>query len=90
MPTNKFPLTPKQFAVYQVKVQGALNPNWIQHFQGITIDFDGKTTTLNGITADQAGLRGFLCYLWDFNLTILSVFLIDPGAAEHGCLPERK
>ena len=90
MPVNKFPLTPDQFAVYQVKIQGALDPNWIRQYQGITIDFDGETTTLSGITADQSSLRGLLCYLWDFNLSILSVTLIDSEGVETGCLPERK
>ena len=87
MTASKPLVTPNQFAIYQVKVQGKLDQNWMQSFQGITADFDGEVTTLNDIVADQSALRGLLCCLWDFNLTLLSVVRIHPdeNLSEIGC-----
>lgn len=77
MPVRELPVSPNRFNVYQVKVRGKLDRGWVQNFQGITTDFDGETTTLNGIPADQSSIRGLLCYLWDFNVTVLSVILVS-------------
>ena len=79
MTTRKLPMTPDHFATYQVTVQGRLAPDWTRYYQGISSVFDGEVTTLSGIRADQSALRGLLCYLWDFNLTVLSVSLVYPG-----------
>ncbi len=83
MITRKQPLTPNLPARYQVKVQGRLDSDWIQRFQGIAAESDGEVTTLNNIVADQSALRGLLCYIWDFNLIILSVILVYPGGEEN-------
>ena len=85
-------LTPNRPASYEVKVQGNLDPTWMQYFQGITAGFDGEVTTLTGIVADQSTLRGLLCYLWDFNLIVLSVVLvrIQENQLRIGCSKERE
>jgi hypothetical protein len=70
--------------MYQVEVQGKLDPDWMHEFQGITTEFDGETTTLKAIVADQSALRGLLCYLWDFNLTILSVVRVHSEGNSSG------
>ncbi len=77
--------------MYQVKVKGRLDQNWMHYFQDISTDFDGEITTLNGRFADQSALRGLLCYIWDSNLTILSVVRLwthengsEPHCAEEG------
>ena len=92
MTTRKLPLTPDHFATYQVIVQGRLAPDWTRYYQGITSNFDGEITTLTGIRADQSALRGLLCYLWDFNLTVLSVALAYPGEnhLDANCQNERE
>lgn len=62
-----------QAAAYQITVRGRIDPEWVQSFQGRVLKFDGESTLLSSPAADQAALRGLLCCLWDFNVTILSV-----------------
>jgi hypothetical protein len=78
MKASKPRRTPDRSARVEVKVQGKLDPHWIQNFQGITTHFDGEVTTLTGNLADQSALRGLLCALWDFNLAVLSVITLEP------------
>lgn len=63
--------------VYQITVQGALDPEWAMWLHGLTLtsaEVDGQSvTTLSGPVADQAALRGILNQLWDLNLTVISV-----------------
>ena len=68
--------------IYQIVVQGNLDPSWSDWFSGMTIAFtvgsDGTlTTTLTGTVADQAALRGILSKLWDLNLALLSVGQVE-------------
>lgn len=68
---------------YQVKVQGHIDPSWSDWFNGLQISFatgpdGGPLTSLTGPVADQAALRGILNHLWDLNLTILCVILLEP------------
>ena len=68
--------------IYQIIVQGCLDPSWSDWFSGMVITNDtGKdaqlTTTLNGNMEDQSTLRGILNQLWDLNLTILSVNRVE-------------
>ncbi|MBE9507668.1 MAG: hypothetical protein IMY86_06415 [Chloroflexi bacterium] len=58
---------------YQIQVQGKLDEDWSDWFRGMTVAFEGGTTTLTGPVADQAALRGILTRIWDLNLTVLSV-----------------
>lgn len=60
-------------SIYYIQVQGNLDPDWVAWFDGMTRSFDGDVTTLTGLVADQAALRGLLCKLWDLNLTLISV-----------------
>ncbi len=86
------PFTQNQQVMYQIKVQGRLDQTRLQNFQGMTADFDGRVTTINGALADQSALRGLLCYLWDFNLKILSVALVEheENQPDASFLEERK
>jgi len=63
--------------VYQITVQGTLDPEWATWLHDLTItsaEVDGQPiTTLRGPVADQAALRGILNKLWDLNLTVISV-----------------
>jgi hypothetical protein len=71
----------RQRAIYEIQVQGALDPGWKQWFDelAVTTSSSGKqpVTTLLGPVADQAALRGIVCKLWDLNLTLLSVHRFD-------------
>ena len=69
-------------AIYEIQVRGELDQGWEQWFNGLTLAqaFNREhvpTTTLTGPVADQAALRGFLCKLWDLNLTLISVRRIE-------------
>ncbi len=61
---------------YQIKVQGQLDHDWSDSFSGMAISLQGDKTTLTGLVADQAALRGVLNRMWDLNLTLISVFAI--------------
>ena len=68
--------------IYQIIVQGCLEPSWSDWFDGMEITNEtGKDaqliTTLNGNMEDQSTLRGILNQLWDLNLTILSVNRVE-------------
>jgi hypothetical protein len=72
-------------AHYEIRVRGRLDQNFIQlgWLDRVTMTFEPESegfgiTTLAG-NFDQAALRGLLSYLWDMNLTVLSV---DAGDAE--------
>jgi len=75
----------RQRAIYEIQVQGELDPGWKEWFDelAVTTGYAGArrpTTTLLGPVADQAALRGMLCKLWDLNLTLISVRRVD---ADH-------
>ena len=63
---------------YQIQVQGTISQRWASWFEGMTITTDrALITTLTGVVADQAALRGILAKLWDLNLTLRSVARIE-------------
>jgi len=75
-------------AVYEIQVQGELDPGWQQWFNGLDVaptcgSERTPTTTLIGPVADQAALRGMLCKLWDLNLTLISVRRIEADGKEE-------
>jgi hypothetical protein len=58
---------------YRIRVYGRLDEAWSEWFDGLTITYGPSTTTLTGVVADQAALRGVLHRLWDLNLVLHSV-----------------
>lgn len=79
--------------VYQITIQGALDPEWAAWLHGLTLtsaEVDGQpVTTLSGPVADQAALRGILNKLWDLNLTLISIERDLPSSPGTLC-PDRK
>ena len=74
-------------AAYQIRVQGWITERWASWFDGMTIvrewqDDGAPVTTLSGVLADQAALRGTLNQIWDLNLVLLSVVPVDVGPVE--------
>lgn len=61
--------------VYQITIEGNLDPNWSTWFNRMEVSYrDGdRITILTGPVADQAELRGILNKIWDLNKTIISV-----------------
>ena len=58
---------------YQIEVQGCLDKEWGDWFNGVQIEHGRGTTVLTAGMIDQPQLRGILCKLWDLNLTVISV-----------------
>ena len=60
--------------VYQIKVEGALDREWSEWFDGFTVASKaGGETLLTGAVADQAALYGLLNKTRDLGLPLLSV-----------------
>lgn len=61
-------------ARYQIRVQGHLDQQWSDWFNGLTIVHDAPDETmLTGPVADQAALFGLLTRIRDLGLTLLAV-----------------
>lgn len=65
---------------YEVRLQGHLDPRWAARLDvpTLTHECDG-TTTLGGVTDDQAALHGLLQRVRDLGLAIISVIPVDPA-----------
>ncbi len=65
---------PNPPAVYQIRIKGHLNEQWVDWFEGmnITLEEDGNTL-LTGPVIDQAALHGLLRKVRDAGMTLLSV-----------------
>ena len=59
-----------------IKVQGHLNENWKDWFEGLEISYEGSNTILTGNLKDEAHMHGVLNRIMDLNLIIISV---NPG-----------
>jgi hypothetical protein len=75
--------------VYRIQVRGKLDARWADWFDGMAISTevgeDGlPLTTLVGPVEDQSQLRGVLTRIWNLNLTLVSVTLLDQGASAQG------
>jgi hypothetical protein len=63
---------------YRIKVKGTLGHRTMDWFGDLTITLlQNGETMLVGQFTDQSALRGFLDQLWDLNLTVLSVEVVD-------------
>lgn len=75
-------------AVYEIRVQGELDPSWQQWFSDLAVTLtrtseQSPVTILTGPVVDQSALRGMLCKLWDLNLTLISVRRIEPDSRKE-------
>ncbi len=64
-------------ATYQIRVEGLLDREWADWFDGLTIAHEGNDTLLTGKVADQAALQGAINKLWDLGLTLVSLQRLD-------------
>ena len=59
---------------YEIRVQGNLDEQWSDWFDGLSVTEAGDGETLiKGEVADQAALRGILEKIWNLNLVLVSV-----------------
>ena len=71
-------IPPRMSRYYQITVEGKIDANWSDWLDGMQFvswqESDGRhMTTLSGVLADQAALRGLLIRLWDLNLILCSL-----------------
>jgi hypothetical protein len=60
--------------LYEIRVQGRLEPRWAAWFQGFALDDEpGGITVISGTVIDQAALHGLLQSLRDLGLPLISV-----------------
>lgn len=65
---------------YEVRLRGHLDPRWAARLDVPTLTHEGDgTTTLRGVTEDQAALHGLLQRVRDLGLTLISVIRVDPA-----------
>lgn len=67
---------------YKIKIRGQLKEKWADWLDGqmVKIDSPGdgcSDATIYLVVPDQAALRGALNKIWDLNLTLLAVDLMD-------------
>ena len=63
---------------FQITVEGKIDASWSDWLGSMQLvswqESDGRhMTTLSGVLADQAALRGLLIRLWDLNLILRSL-----------------
>jgi hypothetical protein len=69
-----------QAEVYQILIRGQLDPQWSSWFEDLSVvQVEGEhgITCLAGPVRDQVALRGILNKLWDLNLELVSVQLME-------------
>jgi hypothetical protein len=81
-----------QNTYYRIEVQGSLDAGWANWLNETVIYIEQKTgATMNTSfiveVPDQAALRGLLGRLWNLNLTLISLQLLD--ADTIASLPEK-
>jgi len=70
---------PRQPIVYQIRMEGHLDTQWVDWFSGlfITLEENGDTL-LTGPIVDQAALFGLVKKIRDLGLPLVSLNRVDP------------
>ena len=67
---------------YEIRVEGHLEPGWLDWFEGLQIqNLENEETSLIGPITDRLALRGVLDKLWNLGLTLLSFHRIEAEEA---------
>ena len=70
--------------LYEIRVEGHLNTNWTEWFDGLEIIHEPSgDTLLRGHIIDQAALYGKLARIQGLGLTLLSVNAINPSTQDE-------
>ena len=71
-----------QHQCYEIRIQGHLDNQWTEWFEGLTITLEENgNTLLTGPVADQAALYGLLKKVRDLGMPLVSVSPVDPGSS---------
>jgi len=57
----------------KITIQGHLDKEWKNCFEGMKISYEGDNTILTGNLKDEAHMHGILNIIRDLNLTLISV-----------------
>ena len=67
--------------IYTIKIKCHLKEKWAEWLDGMVVGIENfpreNITAITVRISDQTALRGILNKLWDLNLTLLSVILMD-------------
>ena len=70
--------------IYKIVIEGHLKQKWAEWLNGMVFKIENLTNpNVTAITVripDQAALRGILNKLWDLNLTVISMILLDSSS----------
>jgi len=70
---------------YEIRVQGHLDQDWSEWFDGLTISYDPDgNTRLCGSLTDETALHGVLIKVRDLALPLLAVNRIEAPQKEQG------
>ncbi len=61
----------------KIKIQGHLDKEWKDWFDGMAISYAGNNTMLTGNIKDEAHLHGILNQIRDLNLKLISVNSVE-------------
>ncbi|HEX5807329.1 MAG TPA: hypothetical protein VFY25_01585 [Anaerolineales bacterium] len=63
-----------QPAIYQIRLEGQLGPDWTDWFGGLSLSLaENGDTLLTGLVIDQAALHGLLKKVRDLGMPLISV-----------------
>lgn len=57
----------------KIKVEGILDSNWQDWFEGMEISYEEENTILKGTVSDESHLHGILNRIRDLSLKLISV-----------------
>jgi hypothetical protein len=60
-----------------IKIQGHLDKEWKNSFEGMKISYEGDSTILIGNLKDEAHMHGVLNIIRDLNLKLISINLVE-------------
>ena len=68
---------PDEPARYEIQIEGHIDAEWADWFEGltVTIQADG-TTLLSGLLADQAALQGLVRKVGSLGMTLVSINVV--------------
>ncbi|MGD8404986.1 MAG: hypothetical protein PVJ21_15095 [Anaerolineales bacterium] len=74
---------PSKSTYYEIRVEGELDRNWSEWFEGLDVTSqENGETLIAGPVTDQAALQGILTKVFNLRLPLISVSRIQPGASQ--------